>query len=272
MVNHSGSEGSHSSTGSPGFLINFIDDKVVIEEVPLFPVQSTLKSKCQGDLSREALRGERTESLLRASGVASLKRGFTPLVVGGRIVRPDEERWSYTRDEEAGTETRGRARLTRRRAMVRPWDEGQVGSEKVRSPDPDGDESSGVLPLGGKPRGGTKVYEGNALWNRDLNKAYLIYNKKRLRKNGKLFQEKEEASLYTRILTLLINPDNATGKQETRSENETRKEQAKNGDRDAQENRNGKQKRGKTKIAEHTPTRNRTEAERNETGDRARTD
>ncbi|KAI5840578.1 hypothetical protein DFP73DRAFT_597552 [Morchella snyderi] len=62
------------------------------------------------------------------------------------------------------------------------------------------------------------------------------------------------------------------GKQETQNENETRKEQAKNGDRSAEENRDGEQKRGKTRIAEHTPTRNRTEADENETGDRAGTD
>ncbi|KAI5842148.1 hypothetical protein DFP73DRAFT_596150 [Morchella snyderi] len=66
--------------------------------------------------------------------------------------------------------------------------------------------------------------------------------------------------------------DNVTGKQEKQNENETRKEQAKNGDRDAQENRDGKQKRGKTRIVEHTPTRDRTEADENKTGDRVRTD
>ncbi|KAI5847282.1 hypothetical protein DFP73DRAFT_593131 [Morchella snyderi] len=115
-------------------------------------------------------------------------------------------------------------------------------------------------------QGRNEVYEGNAFLNKDLNKAYLMYKKKRLRKKGKLFEEKEEASLYTRTLTLLINPDNVTGKQEKQNENETRKEQAKNGDRNVQENRNGEQKRGETRIAEHTPTRNRTEADEDETG------
>ncbi|KAI5836734.1 hypothetical protein DFP73DRAFT_601928 [Morchella snyderi] len=92
-------------------------------------------------------------------------------------------------------------------------------------------------------QGRNEVYEGNAFWNKDLNKAQ--------RKNG-------NAEAETR--------------QEKQNENETRKEQVKNGDRNAQENRNGEQKRGKTRIAEHTPTRNRTEAERKEIGDRARTD
>ncbi|KAI5838493.1 hypothetical protein DFP73DRAFT_599704 [Morchella snyderi] len=171
--------------------------------------------------------------------------------------------------------------------MVGPWGEeqGKRSQDARRGPDGDlvwlqGERSQdarqetripGVLPLGGKPRGGTEsTRETLSRTDKDLNKAYFRYKKKRLRKKGKLFEEKEEASLYTGIITLLINPDNVTGKQEKQNENETRKEQAKKGDRNAQENRDGKQKRGKTRIAEHTPTRNRTEADENETGDRAR--
>ncbi|KAI5845884.1 hypothetical protein DFP73DRAFT_594078 [Morchella snyderi] len=151
---------------------------------------------------------------------------------------------------------------------IRTWS----GSRKSGARTPDENKDSGVLPLGGNPRGGTRSTRETLSWNKDLNKAYSKYKEKRLRKKGKLFEEKEEASLYTGIITLLINPDNVTGKQEKQNENETREEQAKNGDRNAEEHRDREQKRGKTRIAEHTPTRNRTEAEENETGDRARTD
>ncbi|KAI5838338.1 hypothetical protein DFP73DRAFT_599851 [Morchella snyderi] len=147
--------------------------------------------------------------------------------------------------------------------MVGPWDEdgtegNRSGSRERRSQHARRGRGQGLgLALGKaepgretgtrtktwrEAQGRNEVYEGNAFedLDKDLNKAYLIYKKKRLRKKGKLFEEKEEASLYTRIITLLINPDNArTGKRKQRRE----RDEERTGEGRRQE-RTGQQERG----------------------------
>ncbi|KAI5853112.1 hypothetical protein DFP73DRAFT_590150 [Morchella snyderi] len=141
---------------------------------------------------------------------------------------PDEERWPNTRgrnrDERQGTadqtESDGRAKNAEPGCKLRT---------RVRSPPPRREA-----------QGRNEVYEGNAFWNKDLNKAYSIYKKKRLEKKGKLFEEKEEASLYTGIITLLINPDNVT---EKTGEAERERDEERTGEERRQE-RTGKTETG----------------------------
>ncbi|KAI5846216.1 hypothetical protein DFP73DRAFT_593270 [Morchella snyderi] len=139
----------------------------------------------------------------------------------------DEGGQRGTGKAEAGRKTRTKTR-TGPGGLSRRAEPERKRERRFRSPPP-----------GREAQGRNGVYEENAFWNQDLNKAYLNYKKKRLRKKGKLFEEKEEASLYTGILTLLINPDNATGKT---GDAERERDEERTGEERRQE-RIGKQRR-----------------------------